>query len=67
MSHDQPTVSGPNQYRCAACGGIFHNDWSAKNAEAELSVKFPDFTPDDCDIVCDDCYKAMGFGTEDGP
>jgi len=54
---------GPNQYRCDACGGVFDKGWSDDEAAAELSENFPGFTPEDSGIVCDSCYKQMGFQT----
>lgn len=50
------------QYQCAVCGGVFNKTWSDDEAAAELSETFPGYASDDCGIVCDDCYKAMGFG-----
>ena len=53
---------GENQYRCAACGGVFDKGWSDEDAKAEHTKTFPETPLDDCAIVCDDCYKRMGFG-----
>ena len=52
----------PNEYRCAACKGVFEKGWSEDEAVAELGQAFPDFEPGECEVVCDDCYKAMGLG-----
>lgn len=49
-------------YKCAACGETFSKGWSEAEAIDELNDNFPGFTTDECDIVCDDCYKKMGFG-----
>lgn len=49
-------------YICASCGGTFDKGWSDDEAEAELASTFA-VPKEDCDIVCDDCYKAMGFGS----
>ena len=61
MSQPKETVTTlkPNQYKCAACHGVFDKGWSDEEAKAELGVNFPGMTTDDCGIVCDDCYKAM--------
>lgn len=60
MSEQQQTV-GPNQYRCAHCGGIFDKGWSDEEAWAEHTAKFGDtFKPEQTDVICDDCFKAMG-------
>ena len=48
-------------YKCAMCGGVFEKGWTDEEAEQELQQNFQGITPDDCDIVCDDCYKIMGF------
>lgn len=61
---DDATKLGPNQYQCEACGGIFNKGWSDEEAAAELSATFPGFTPDESGIVCDGCYKAMGFAND---
>lgn len=51
----------PNQYRCAMCDGVFERGWSEEEALAELGDNFSGFEPDDCGIVCDPCYKKMGY------
>lgn len=50
-----------NTYTCEACGGTFDKGWSDEEAEAELKTTFG-VDKQDCGLVCDDCYKAMGFG-----
>ncbi len=49
------------EYTCAICGGIFTKGWSDKEAEEKLEADFSDFEKVDCDLVCYDCYKKMGF------
>lgn len=59
---DQPTKAeiGPNQYQCSVCGGIFDKGWSDEQAVEELKKNFSGSgDPDDCDILCDDCYKKF--------
>lgn len=51
-----------NQYECAVCRGIFDKGWSDEEAKEELQQEFPGYSVDDCDIVCENCYKLMGFG-----
>lgn len=58
---EQATVVGPNQFRCEACLGVFEKNLSDEEAEAQLAKEFPGSSPRDCGLVCDDCYKAMGF------
>lgn len=48
-----------NKFTCAACGETFDKELSDEEAEAQLEDEFPGFTPDDCDIVCDDCFKKI--------
>ena len=50
-----------NQYICALCKRTFDKGWSDEEAKTELNENFPGFETDDCDLVCDDCYKKMGF------
>jgi hypothetical protein len=51
----------PNEYQCAACAGIFEKGWGDEVAKEELSNTFPGYETEDCALVCDDCFKAMGF------
>lgn len=51
-----------NTYTCALCGGTFNKGWSDEEAEAELASTFA-VPKDECDLVCDNCYKEMGFGS----
>ena len=48
-----------NEYQCVACQGIFEKGWSDEEAIAELKENFGDHDIDDCELVCDDCYKQM--------
>lgn len=50
------------EYKCAYCGEIYakvnDDNWSDDKAMQECADKFgPAFQQQDCDIVCDDCYK----------
>ena len=51
-------------YTCANCLENYEYGWSEEEASAEFSKMFPEDNIEDADIVCDDCYKALGFGTE---
>jgi hypothetical protein len=53
------TTVGPNQYRCAACTGVFDMGWTDEEATAELADVFPGFDKTECAIVCEDCYKRL--------
>jgi hypothetical protein len=48
-------------FTCAVCHGTFEKGWSDDEAKEELSNTFPGFDTDECDLVCDDCFKKMGF------
>ena len=48
----------PNQFKCAMCGEIFEKALSDEEVLEEARLN--DFDPDDCDLVCDDCYKIIG-------
>lgn len=63
MVHAKPSpVAGSNEYRCASCGETFEKGRSDDEAKEELSNTFPGWDEDDCDLVCDDCWKKMGYG-----
>jgi len=48
------------EFRCAWCKGVFVSKASEEEAVAELEQNFKGFAPEDCDVVCDVCYrKAM--------
>ena len=53
----------PNEYRCAACGGIFelvrNEEWSNEKAEEEYKRLFPNSSMENRDIVCDDCFNKF--------
>ena len=48
-----------NEYKCAMCKGIFEKEWSDEEAEAELESTFKGTPTEDCELVCDDCYKKF--------
>lgn len=60
----EPPV-GENQYRCAACGGVFGKGRTDEEARAELMDDFPGYGVEDCALVCDDCHREMGLGEQD--
>lgn len=53
----QPLKS--NEYKCAACHGVFEKGWSDEEARAERRNIFPDAQDDDCAVVCDNCFHDM--------
>lgn len=54
-------------YTCAACGGTFEKGRSDQEAAKELGELFPDVSEGECDLVCDDCWVAMGSGRTPNP
>lgn len=48
-----------NEYECAMCGGVFEKGWTDEEAAKELSEVFIGYTPDDSELVCDDCYRKF--------
>lgn len=64
MSDLAPTFNaeGSNEYQCADCGRVFEKGWSDEKAKEELSNTFPGYDEEDCGLVCDDCWKKLGFG-----
>lgn len=47
-----------DEYRCAACGGVFEKGWTEDEARGELADTFA-IPVEDCEIVCDDCYNEI--------
>ena len=53
-----------NEYRCAICGEVFIKGLTDDETEQQLEEEFgSSWTPDDCELVCDDCYQKM-FGKD---
>lgn len=50
-----------NEYRCDVCKKVFESGWSDEEATEEKEKLFGDVPDDECGIVCDDCFIAMGF------
>jgi len=48
-------------YTCAYCKGTFNKGRTDEEAEDELAEMFPGYTTSECDLVCDSCWKQMGF------
>jgi hypothetical protein len=51
-------------YTCARCRGTFHKGRSDAEAEAEYARVFPGCPlpgSGATDVVCDDCFRAMGL------
>lgn len=52
-----------NQYTCTVCGNTYDKGWSDEEAETERLENWPDLPKEECDIVCDDCFKKMGLAS----
>ena len=50
-----------NEYKCEACCEIFIEGWTKEEAEQEAVKNFGAMVsnPDECGIVCDDCYNKI--------
>lgn len=46
-------------YKCAACGGVFEKTRTDDEAMAETRSHFGNIRPEECVILCDDCFRAM--------
>ena len=47
-------------FKCAVCKEIFNKGLTEEEAEKQLEVEFPGTITEECDLVCDDCFKLMG-------
>ena len=53
-----------NEYMCAVCGEVFEKGLTDEGAVQQLKEEFGGgWTPDDCELVCDGCYRKM-FGED---
>ena len=48
-----------NEFQCAVCGKTFIKALSEEEALLELQDNFGECSTDNCDLVCNDCYKEM--------
>jgi hypothetical protein len=58
MDNKQPS------YKCDECGGVFtpYDDWTEEKRIAELERDHSGVSVEECAVVCEDCWKAMGGG-----
>lgn len=47
-----------DEFKCSVCKQIFESAWSEEEAEEELKKNFG-VPKEDCDAVCDDCYRNI--------
>jgi hypothetical protein len=52
-------------YTCALCNGVFEfeEEWTDGDAVQEMEEIFPGIPKEECDIICDDCFKKVMMGT----
>lgn len=47
-----------NEFKCAICGGTFKKVFTEEEAEKHLEEEFPGVKKEECELVCDDCFKG---------
>lgn len=47
-----------NTYKCDVCGETYEKGLTDAEAAKQFESEFPGFEPDDCGVVCDDCFKC---------
>lgn len=47
------------EYTCSVCGNTYKKVRSEEDCIKELKEVWGDCSPDECDIVCDDCYQII--------
>lgn len=59
---DERAVTDRPSFTCARCGGTFDKGWTDEEAAAEANDLFPAAVNEHpLAVICDDCWKAMGF------
>lgn len=54
-----------HEYTCCACGESYISDVSDDEAVAQFEREFGiPYVQAETGVVCDDCYKELGFGVE---
>jgi hypothetical protein len=48
-----------DEYECAMCKKVFKKGLTDADAEKEFETTFPNTKKEDCELVCDDCYKTI--------
>ncbi len=47
------------EYKCYMCKKVFKKELTDKQAEKQLEEEFLYWITEDCELVCDDCFKKM--------
>jgi len=66
---DMPALPA-NQYQCAMCEGVFEKGHTEEEARKEAKELFGIEDKDieqggEVALICDDCFKKMGFNSKD--
>lgn len=48
-----------SEFKCEMCKKTFIKGLTDKEAEKQLDKEFPGLITEECDLVCDNCYKKM--------
>lgn len=48
-----------NTFTCAICKQTFEKGLTDEEAESQLNEEFPGAEPEECALVCDDCYNEI--------
>lgn len=48
-----------NTYTCARCRKTYERVRSDEEAIAEKNALFPDWPLDECDLICDNCFRKL--------
>ena len=48
-----------NKFKCYRCKNIFRKGLTDAEAEKQLEKEFPGYIAEECEVVCDNCYKEM--------
>lgn len=48
-----------NEYKCSLCQNVYTKGQTDEEANKELIENFGHWEEDECDLVCDDCYKEI--------
>lgn len=61
MTQPEKETIAASDFRCDNCKEVFVKGRSDEEAQAELEDRHPGVTREDCAVVCEDCWRKMGF------
>jgi DNA-directed RNA polymerase subunit RPC12/RpoP len=58
-----------NNYICACCEGEFTppDDWTEGDALAQKQMNFKNFSMDEMEVICDDCFHQVMAANNSAP